>query len=143
MLIACQFDPYAYEFTRAKPEVTSLPGHYRTDDESRKIFKREFNIDVSQCELDLRDDGSFDLRGVPDCWKEIDCSGKLQRTSGTWTLGRHQEWWALRLRTSRIDGSAADFGSDAMLRRETPPYLVHFTIGDPDSGHALAFERDR
>jgi hypothetical protein len=28
-----------------------------------------------------------------------------------------------------------------MVRGERPPYLVHFIVGDPDSGDALVFKR--
>jgi len=104
---------------------------------------RDFNVDISQSAFDLSSDGSFESGDLPDCSKEMACSGKLQDISGTWSLAQHQDWWAVRLLTSRIDGASADFGVGAILRLDEPPYLIHFTIGDPDSGQTLAFELDR
>src|SRR5437867_4158599 len=143
LLSGCQFDPYAHEYTRAKPKEESLVGRYAADDESRNLFQRAFKMDVGRCELDLMTDATFELRNVPDCWRRPDCSGKVETAAGTWKLCQIHEWWSLVLRTQRIDGLAVDWGSEAMLRGEDVPYLIHFIIGDPDSGRGLALERKR
>jgi len=34
-----------------------------------------------------------------------------------------------------------DFGYELMLYGKKPPYKLHITIGDPDSGDAVQFEK--
>jgi hypothetical protein len=42
-----------------------------------------------------------------------------------------------------IDGCGAAYGEELMLYGKKPPFKLHITIGDPDSGDALQFEKVR
>ena len=92
----------------------------------------------------LNSDRTFVAREVPRFWinPELGAASDTDDWKGTWALGQHQDWWAVQLDIQSLNGEPISFGLAAMLRGESPPYLVHLTIGDPDSGDALAFQRE-
>lgn len=137
----CQFDPYGSEYTESRPERAALVGAYRPDERSTREFRERYGLELSSTELRLDAAGSFTARALPDCWREALCSRRLQSVHGTWSPEHHRDWWSLRLLSESVDGKKDEFGGEAMLRGEKPPYLVHFIIGDPDSGEGLVFEK--
>jgi hypothetical protein len=142
MLFACQYDPFAHEYTSVRPDESSLIGEYALDSRSREMLQDVYKVAPPPAAFVLRPDHSFTIVNVPSCWRIDDtCIGRTETASGRWEIGKHQEWWAVQLTCERIDGEATSFGLSAMLRGEDPPYLLHFTVGDPDAGNGLAFER--
>lgn len=143
-LVSCQFNPFASEFTSVRPNEQQLVASYAPDRETRDRLASQLNITIHpQCRLELRRDHTFTATNLPDCWfsNEIDCAPGLVTFSGEWTVSENQEWWAVDLRARSINGVARDFQLPAMVRGDRPPYILHLTIGDPDSGNAVAFER--
>ena len=140
----CQYNPFAHEFTRARPQERTVVGRYVPDRETSERLPRSSGVAVSdRTSLAIHADHTFAATELPKCWTEesFDCRPGTESWTGTWSLRRNQEWWALQLHIKSRNGQPTDYGFPAMLRREAPPYLVHFTIGDPDAGDALAFER--
>jgi hypothetical protein len=139
--IACQYDPFAHEFTRVKPNAEELVGLYELDDESIEMLRRH-NLAPPSSRLVLQHDGTFEISHVPTCWREAsECSSALEGASGTWQVVKENEWWVVRLHLLKIRGNATDYGMDANVRGDRPPLLLHFTVGDPDLGQALAFRK--
>lgn len=136
----CQFDPYGSDYTKVQPTREDVAGIYKVDPKTVNSFKAQHGVDPAAAEINLKPDGSFELKEMPACWLAVTCAGRLQSASGTWSIQKHQEWWALSLETRELDGRKHGHYSEAMLRGEKRPYLVHFTIGDPDSGQALVLE---
>ena len=67
---------------------------------------------------------------------------------GTWRLGKNDSYitvWAQiadEEPSSRCrDTFTASFANELMLYGKESPYRLHVTIGDPDSGDAVQFER--
>ena len=66
----------------------------------------------------------------------------------TWRLGksdRYMTLWA-QIADQESNGRCRDtftpnFGDQLNLYGDRPPYRLHLTIGDPDSGDAVQFER--
>jgi hypothetical protein len=140
---SCQYDPFAHEYTRARPaSAATIVGTYALDRESIKMLKRNYNVTAPRSLLQLRNGGTFELREIPNCWRsDAKCTSRTESATGTWELAKHQEWWEIRLRCRTINGTATDYGVGAMLRGERPPYVLHFVVGDPDSGEGLALTR--
>jgi hypothetical protein len=140
---ACQFDPFASEFTRVRPVERYLVGRYVPDAETRERLASQLNVKVpTTCELLVGQDGRFVVHDAPNCWfgPAVDCAPEDVDFTGDWRLGQHQKWWAVQLTARTINGKPGAYGLPAMIRGDEPPYILHLTIGDPDSGNALAFE---
>jgi hypothetical protein len=142
----CQYDPNAHLLTTVKPEVRNVVGRY--------VLKRAI-LDGSEgkrveglgCSLVLAADGSFEATNLPP-WSFRPSGARFSDTLtsglGTWELAtvasvddgsEIKQAWGVQL-TSEM----AQFQSPG-LTGNTPPYGILITIGDPDSGHALIFEK--
>lgn len=141
---ACQYDPFAHEFTKVRPETGKLVGVYELDDESTEMLRRKYKLVPPTSKFVLRSDGTFSISEVPTCWREpTECSSATESADGTWQVKKLDEWWEVRLRCTKIQGEPSDYGLGAHVRGDRPPQLLHFTVGDPDSGEALAFRKVR
>jgi hypothetical protein len=140
---SCQYDPFAHEYTHTRPaSAATIVGTHALDRESIEMLKQNYNVTAPRSLLVLRSGGTFELREIPSCWRaDVKCTSRTESATGTWDLGKDQEWWAVGLRCRTINGTARDYGIGAMLRGESPPYVLHFTVGDPDSGEGLALIR--
>jgi hypothetical protein len=67
---------------------------------------------------------------------------------GSWRLGKNDKIIVVRAQIADEeqdrrckDTFTANFGMELFLYGAKPPYRLHVTIGDPDSGNAVQFER--
>ena len=144
LMVGCQYNPFAHEFTRTEPRESAVVGTYIPDSETTERLRRSLGVSVSpSARFVINADHTFVANELPKCWidQTFDCDPGTETWVGTWSLRRTQEWWALQLHVTSRNSEATSYGMPAMLRGEEAPYLVHLTIGDPDSGDALAFER--
>ncbi len=143
-LAGCQYNPFAHEFTTRRPVDESVVGKYSPDTESQARLRAHLKVELSSnCKLFLNSDKTFAAHDLPRCWiNTFQCVSGTEDWKGTWSIEQAQDWWAIRLRVTSRNGQPTDYGIPAMLRGEAPPYLLHLTIGDPDSGDALAFQRE-
>lgn len=144
-LAACQYDPYTSEYTSHRPNDSDLPGEYVATVETRELIRNAHSYPACNPQVILHADHTFEIKDVPDWFiTEGDAGTKLVSGSGTWALQQHQEWWALGILFRESTGQSVfkgPFGMDFMLVGEKPPYLVHMTIGDPDMGKAMQFQK--
>ncbi len=142
ILVGCQRDPYAHEYTHAEPTVAELSGRYGLDSTTARFLSTRSAQEVPDATLVLRSDGSFAATNVPGAWRsEATHPVDLEHFEGSWTIAKHQEWWSVQLRCTQINGLTKHYQLPVMVRRDAPPRLLHITLGDPDSGEALTFER--
>jgi hypothetical protein len=100
--MACQYDPFAHEFTSVKPTDEDLIGQYDLDDESIEML-RQHDLPRPSSRFVLQRDGTFAISDVPTCWRDaVECSLDLESASGTWQVVKENEWWVVRL-SSRED----------------------------------------
>jgi hypothetical protein len=111
------------------------------DAETRAWYSREVRPTVPPSILELRHDGTFQLRDAPDCFHQIECGAGVVNLSGKWQVEHLDDTWSLSLDVSEENGKPARYFTSAALRSQESPYLVHFIVGDPDSGRGVAFER--
>lgn len=140
-VLSCQYNPFAHEFVTTEPRSADLPGEYVLDDESIAMLSRSYHVAAPLARLTLNLDGSFRITSVPSCWRASSSCNTTEDAAGRWAVAKHQTWWAVQLRCSEIDGRRTNYGLQAMLRGDGPPFILHFTVGDPDTGEALAFRR--
>jgi hypothetical protein len=71
----------------------------------------------------------------------------LVNGSGSWELGRNDEYSVVNVQIQRnvdrpsVDGCEPTYYGQLMLYGKQSPYKLHITIGDPDSGDAMQFEK--
>lgn len=144
-LSACQYDPYTSEYTSRRPNESDLPGEYVATVETRELIRKAGSYPACDPHLTLHTDHTFEIKDVPDWFiTEGDAGAKLVSGSGTWALQQHQQWWALGILFRQSTGQSVfkgPFGMDFMLVGAKAPYLVHMTIGDPDMGKAMQFQK--
>ncbi len=144
----CQYDPFAPEFTTVKPVEDRLVGRYSPDTETRERLRSALQIQVHpSCELVLNADHTFSATSLPRCWYPPttgDCSPGTANVSGDWSLRQRGKWWSVDLNAHLPPGGVMKtWNVPASVRGDRPPYTLHLTIGDPDSGNALAFVSQR
>lgn len=149
LLLGCQYDPHAHLYTTEKPQTADVAGRYAL--ENQTVTRDGIAALQGQpCVIELRTDGRFTATNVPP-W-ELGSPGTnffstLLSGSGTWRIdsvgsvddgGRPlKTHWGVYLDsdTTKI--------MPAGLTGQTPPYGLIFTLGDPDSGDALTFQRTK
>jgi hypothetical protein len=147
LMQSCQFDPYTDFYTTAKPVREDLVGRYRLT--SQTVTADGLSaFEERPCEVELRNDGSFTATNVPE-WKHDsagdDFFAQLRGDSGTWSVDSvgsiangdqpPKTHWGIILDSKSEE--RAPFG----LTGSKPPFGLIFTVGDPDSGRALFFEK--
>lgn len=136
-----QGDPYYSKYTRVKPDEKHLVGVYAIDGKSLDLARR-WGADLTTSTIELKGDGAYVMKDVPLLAMGTDRK-QLTNESGTWTVDKHQEWWVVSTQceyTNEKGQRATAFGGFNLIG-EKPPYVIHFTLGDPDSGDCVEFER--
>lgn len=141
-LAGCQYDPHANLYTTTEPKREDVVGTYVLD---AFHLPPEVGSTRPAVTVELHADGTFAATNVPP-W-QLGTPGTKFFTSlvsgtGKWemdtlgTLGPDQKSiWGVYLRTPDNRFHPANFTGDK------PPYGLIFTLGDPDSGHAVILRR--
>ena len=129
-------------FTRNKPNQSDLLGSWVPTAATIKELRERGGYIVSKHELIFRADGTFAMVNMPDWWKDGvgQSRGSFESGSGRWRFYKdHNPWtvWAVELDFPRFVIPNA-----IHLQGQKPPYLIHITVGDPDSGHYMLFEKE-
>jgi hypothetical protein len=149
----CQYDRWASGFLKNQADEKDLSGTYRVDADT---LTRHISIPMTTTELSISRDAEIVLStdrtakflNVPDIddrtRKPCIISG-----AGTWQQNRNSNYVQINVEILRTDASSSTDGCGLkyyealMLFGKKPPYKLHITIGDPDSGDALQFEKIR
>jgi hypothetical protein len=144
---ACQFDPHAHLYTTVKPRPADVHGIYRLT--AQTVTPDGLSaLRGKSCDIELHEDGTFLARHVPPASVDGLTPGffsRLVSAEGRWHIdrigsigdgsGSSKTRWGIRL------DSRSTAIWPAGLTGGKPPYGLIFTIGDPDSGHAMVLER--
>ena len=141
-LVGCQYDPHANFYTTNEPKAEEVVGTYVLD-----AFHLPPEVGSSRpaVVVELHADGTFAATNVQP-W-ELGTPGtnfftSLLTATGKWerdalaTLDAGQKHiWGVQLRTPDSKIHPAYFTGNK------PPYGLIFTLGDPDSGHAVILRK--
>jgi len=142
VLIGCQHDPHGKLYTTSEPKNGDIVGTYVLDRFDLPIDSSNVRCDVV---VELHADGTFAATNVPP-WKmeEVNTNffSQLLNGNGKWekdTLGTldpgSKHIWGVYLRTPDNRFHPVKFTGNK------PPYGLIFTLGDPDSGHAVLLKK--
>lgn len=147
LLAGCQYDPWADRFLTAQPAEEDVAGTYVIDaDSQQRTIKLppsngDFPIDHS-ARIVLSIDHKAEFIHVPEDYRGQAACSVTGR--GSWSLSKNGSFSVVRASIVNAEPSSpckGDFGYELMLYGKTPPYKLHITIGDPDSGDAVQFEK--
>ena len=139
--------------TRTKPNLQDLVGVYRPTREKFRFIRKGNSLSIHETSLTLHADGSFEMKDIPAEWFDwsSEAKSRLGSGSGKWELDSHKygriRHWGLELSFTSSEGltSTSRNGrfvySMLSLRKQKPPYDIYMTLGDPDGGRGLQFER--
>ena len=140
--LGCQHDPWAGEFLKKKPSDADLVGHYVIDLDSRERklkLPTGAAVPVSpNASIGLSSDHSAEFVDVTT--DENGTVARLVTGKGTWSVSRTGDFYGVTA-VIRDDQNPNGFGHELMLYGKKPPYKLHVTLGDPDSGYAVQFEK--
>jgi hypothetical protein len=149
-LVGCQYDPWAGRFLTRQPAEQNVVGYYAVDQASLlrtiKLPRTESPIKINPtARIHLAADHKAEFVDVPGELDGFLCSVTGR---GTWRLGKNNNFIVVVAQivdeepSSRCKGTfTANYGNEFALYGDKPPYRLHLTIGDPDSGDAVQFER--
>lgn len=128
-----------------EPRVADLTGRYVITQASREFLTKEKGYaSALDSTIELRADHTVTLRNLPDCLVEIfDYHHRFLSGHGTWSLEKAFVGYGLDLvivkgETLPEGGYSGPF---VTIRRRSPPYELELTIGDPDTGESIRFQR--
>ena len=128
-------------FTRTKPNPSDLVGTWVPTDATIKDMKEQGAYTISIHQLILRADGTFEMINIPDWWKDGFGQSKkgFESGLGKWQLYEDRDPWTVWAVELEFPNFVVP--NQIHVRRQKPPYLLHVTVGDPDSGHVMLFEK--
>ena len=133
------------EFTK-KPTATNLAGTYLLGKHSETfLLRRKGYAKIPASEIRLGADYGIVILNLPDCATNGfgKASGEFLRGEGRWKLEKAVPGWGLTLTIN--DGGSLRRGVYAGpwlgVRGRSAPYRLEVTIGDPDSGETLLYEK--
>ncbi len=148
LLVGCQYDPWADRFLTAEPAEKDVAGTYVIDVDSQKrtiklaLRNDAFPIDHS-ARIVLSSDHKAEFIHVPEDYRgEVACSVTGR---GSWLLGKNDSFSVVRASIVNVEPNSpckGDFAYELMLYGKKLPYKLQITIGDPDSGDAVQFEKE-
>ena len=143
LLSGCQGDPYYPSYTKREPDPKDVVGTYVPDERTAGIVRSRKGLELLSTQIIIRPDGTYSIDNVPEWNNAMSASsvGPLVTRSGTWRLEQRQNaFWVVSILYR--NGPTDTYGA-INLREQKPPYLLHFTLGDPDSGESLVFTKQQ
>ena len=167
ILVGCQFDPHADLYTTSEPEEEYILGTYVLDWLS---LPSEARVNMPEISIEVRANGMFSATNIPPWDVEVGdgFASSLVSGDGHWKKepmgildpGRRTIWgiclqtpeqaefssrWKEISANLKEGDALTDFPKvkflGAKLIGQKPPYGLMFTLGDPDSGHAIILKR--
>ena len=126
-------------FTRTRPIDKDLVGTWTPTAETIQDMKRSGGYAISKHELTLSANAAFSMLNMPDWWR--DAFGKSHRQfesgRGTWRIEEANNVYTIYV----VNLVFPTHSMRVNLSGQRPPYVMHITLGDPDSGHYMLFEK--
>jgi len=146
LLGGCQYDPWAEQFLTHQPQEKDLVGAYRIDSQTLARNVSVPNTIARNSEIILSADHHAQFSHMPEIRPHLPYSC-LVDGSGSWSLGRNDAYFVVDVQIypnnarGPADCGGPIYSEQLMIYSKKAPYKLHFTIGDPDAGDVLQFER--
>jgi hypothetical protein len=135
-ITGCQHDPYAGAYTTTQPKTNDLVGVYIADTNTMALITNEGHYSPVAPSITLQPDSTIIISKIPDWWLTPlgQPRGGFDSGRGTWSVEKHQEWWAVSvdfnetMHFTSLSNSPGGLATDMML------------VGDPDEGRGMEFD---
>jgi hypothetical protein len=149
LAMGCQYDPYTSVYTSQKPKPKDLIGIYHPDPNSMTVIAKEGHYPPVVPTITLLNDSTIVITNIPDWWLTSfgNPQGGFDSGKGTWEIQKHQNWWAVLVsfpdttQFASRKNAPGGLTTEMMLVGNNPPHKLHLTVGDPDGGRAMQFQR--
>ena len=140
LLVGCQFDPYANDFTIQKPKFNNVIGVYKFDQQT--IGSDSITNKAKYGSITLNADSTFEAVNVPNAVN--DAFGGMVTSKGKWRIeiiggvdnnGVAQNNWGVILTDMPTPLQYIGF------MNEKPPYKLIITYSDPDEGAVAIYKK--
>lgn len=133
-----QYDPHAHLYTTSEPKTEDVIGTYVLDEFH---LPPEAGNSRPEVVVDLHADGTYAAANVPP-WEEFGTPGKnffksLLTATGKWQKRKPGSIWGVDFSTRALEPRV----ESAYFTGDKPPYGLIFTLGDPNSGHAVILKK--
>lgn len=132
-------------FTK-KPQTADLAGTYQLSKGSTTfLLRRKAYKTVPVSTITLGTNSHVTILNLPDCATNGfgDSRGAFISGGGTWEVERGSPGWVVTLdidKSGSLHGGVYA-GQWMAIRGKSQPYRLEVTIGDPDSGETIVYER--
>jgi hypothetical protein len=131
----------------SQPATQDLVGVYRLSPASEAFLRttKRYKV-VPVSEVELKSGSKVSIRNLPDCAINGfgDSGGAFLSGDGMWRIEKdfvgHRISLDIKPGGSLKEGGYG--GSWMVIRRRTAPHILEITVGDPDSGESIRYERD-
>ncbi len=151
ILISCQYDPYAHNYTTTKPNESDLVGKYtferQTVDNKITEFTDSKKNQTVIPKIEINENGTYNVVNLP-VFETFDANFKgLISKNGEWKIltvgsigdgssGNRKKHWGIYL-----SGLPNELKNPGLMNKKSP-YRIVFGFGDPDSGKVMIFKKD-
>ena len=127
-------------FTRHRPADQDIVGTWVPTEKSIKLLARMRGASpMPSPQFDLRPDGTVSVRDFPDWFWSEDArvTFRFKSGEGRWRVSPEKVVYTIYV----LEIELGDDVHTINISKQKAPYQLHVTIGDPDSGDYLIFER--
>jgi len=129
-----------------EPKPADIAGVYQLASATREFLRSAKGYtSIPDSTIELRADGTLIVRDLPDCLVSGfgDPHGRFLSGRGTWELQKAFVGYGLNWVISPGDSLPAGgySGPWVAIRRRSSPYDLEMSVGDPDSGETVRYER--
>jgi len=130
----------------AQPKPADVVGLYQLTSKSQEFLKSSKGYtSLPIVTIDLQSDGIVIIRNLPDCVVTDfgDSRGGFVSGRGTWRIEKAFIGYGLTWEILPGDSLPAGgySGPWVAIRHRSPPYELELTIGDPDGGEKIRYQR--
>ncbi|RXK55099.1 hypothetical protein ESB00_04155 [Oleiharenicola lentus] len=155
LLAACGRFEGTFSFLRDEPVKADVPGTFILDQSSQSgAMLRSMGYTDLSARITLKEDGTFSISQMPDCWLTdfADSKGGYDGCSGTWSIYKSYSVYTISLSVDRwVEGSTyvrdkknSGFAYTAAftLTKEKEGYGLALPLAAGDKGHVY-FRREK
>jgi len=128
------------DYTRTKPNEADLVGTWTATKETVRDIKDRGGYAKSDPKLILAADGTCAVTDMPDWWRGGfgESHREFESGQGKWQIEEDDNVVKIY-----VLGLELPTGHQTVhLARQKPSFQIHITLGDPDSGNYMLFERE-
>ena len=129
-----------------QPSDSEIVGVYHLDTSTMLLYEKGYPLTAANGFLVLNDDGKFSTENMPDLiTDESNANSEFVTGEGNWRVefdSLNRDWF-LFLQFSELDNEPSNQKTHLHLYGRKAPYILYYTISDPDSHQAISYFKEQ